>query len=147
MSRSRAVACPLCRGPGKPVQRKTPESLLVDAGKLGAGPFYFCPAPDCDLVYFDASGGEIYSKRDLEVRVGLKETSDPIPICYCFDFTRAMARAEIERTGTTTIPDRIKAGIAAKRCACDVKNPQGSCCLGNVNATVKSLLEAERNPA
>ena len=28
--------------------------------------------------------------------------------------------------------------VAADRCACEVKNPQGSCCLGNVAEATKS---------
>jgi hypothetical protein len=32
------------------------------------------------------------------------------------------------------IVDDIKAGIKAGQCACDLRNPQGTCCLGNVRA-------------
>ena len=131
--------CPVSNSNGKPVARKTPESLLRDPGRLGDGPFFFCRDPDCEVVYFSACGEEVYKKRDLAVRVGLKETEDPIPVCYCFEFTAAMLREEIEQAGETTIPQKIKEGIAAGRCACDVRNPQGSCCLGDVNAAVKTI--------
>jgi hypothetical protein len=30
--------------------------------------------------------------------------------------------------------------IRAGRCGCNVNNPQGSCCLGNIQAVVKELL-------
>ena len=30
----------------------------------------------------------------------------------------------------------VEAGIRAGKCACDIRNPQGSCCLGNVRAVV-----------
>ncbi len=135
--------CPVSGRKGTPVELRTPKSLLTDASRLGEGPFYFCPDPDCDVVYFDASGGEVYRKVDLNVRVGQKETEDPVPVCYCFDFTRAMLHEEIERTGETSIPHRIKDEIAAGNCACEVKNPQGSCCLGNVNVAVRAI-QAER---
>ena len=131
--------CPLSSAKGKKVDRITPASLLVDPSRLGDGPFFFCPDPDCEVVYFTASGDEIYRKADLTVRVGLKETEDPVPVCYCFEFTRAMLREEIERTGATTIPQKIQEEIAAGRCACEVKNPQGTCCLGNVNAAVRAI--------
>jgi len=101
--------------------------------------FQFCRSAECELVYFHPDG-ERLTKANLRVRVGLKETEDPLPICYCFGFTEAMARSEIESTGKCSIPERITAEMKAERCACEVRNPQGSCCLGNVSATIKSLL-------
>ncbi len=100
--------------------------------------FLFCRSAKCEVVYFHPDG-ERLTKTNLRVRVGLKETEDPVPICYCFGFTEAMAREEIESSGRCTIPERITAEIKAERCACEVRNPQGSCCLGNVSATIKSL--------
>ncbi|MEE8105526.1 MAG: (2Fe-2S)-binding protein [Planctomycetota bacterium] len=134
-----SALCPVSSAKGKTVDRMTPASLLVDPSRLGAGPFYFCPDPGCEVVYFAASGDETYRKADLKVRVGLKETEDPVPVCYCFDFTRANLREEVEQTGATTIPQQIKDGIAAGQCACEVKNPQGICCLGDVNAAVHAI--------
>ena len=34
---------------------------------------------------------------------------------------------------------RIREHIAAQRCACDIRNPRGACCLGDVMAAVKRL--------
>ena len=136
-----AGKCCACGALGRGVSIATlkhmvqPEFLsLVD--KPG---FCFCPTVGCDVVYFHPDGDRL-RKRDLRVRVGLKETEDPVPICYCFGFTQAMVRSEIERTGTCTIPERIAAEVKAGHCACEVRNPQGSCCLGNVNAVVKRML-------
>jgi len=45
--------------------------------------------------------------------------------------------------------DRITALVRAGRCECEVKNPQGSCCLGNLAAIAKSAtaaLAAEASP-
>lgn len=134
-----AGICPACAAPGRPVPRKTPANLLADPSGLGDGPFSFCPTPHCEIVYFDLAGLESYGSKDLVVPVGIKRTKDPIPLCYCFGFTRAMMRDELERTGRTSIPRRIRDGIAAGECACSVKNPQGSCCLGQVNAAVAAL--------
>lgn len=134
--------CPVSGARGVPVQRCTPEALLLDPSALGEGPFFFCPDPDCAVVYFDASGDEVYRKQDVSVRVGLKERDDPIPLCYCFGYTRADVRAEMRAAGRTTVPERIKAGIAAGECACEVKNPKGSCCLGDVNRAVREEMQA-----
>lgn len=100
--------------------------------------FQFCRSAECDVVYFHPDG-ERLAKADVRIRVGLKETEDPVPICYCFGFTEAMAREEIESSGKCTIPDRIASEMKAERCACEVRNPQGSCCLGNVTAAVERL--------
>lgn len=100
--------------------------------------FQFCCSAECEVVYFHPDG-ERLAKSDVRVRVGLKETAQPVPICYCFGFTEAMAREEINSSGRCTIPARITAEMKAERCACEVRNPQGSCCLGNVSATIKRL--------
>jgi len=132
-------SCPVSNTKGKAVENKTPAHLLLDASRLGDGPHFFCADPGCDVVYFSADGNEIHRKADLKVRVGLKETEDPVPVCYCFEFTRADLRAELERDGETRIPQQIKHEIAAGRCACDVKNPEGTCCLGNVMNAVRAI--------
>ena len=46
---------------------------------------------------------------------------------------------EIEAHGASKIPDRIKAEVKAGFCACEVKNPAGSCCLGDVNRVAMDL--------
>jgi len=55
-----------------------------------------------------------------------------------------MARAEIRATGQCTAPGRIAAEMKADRCACEIRNPQGSCCFANVTAAVKRELAAIR---
>jgi hypothetical protein len=76
----------------------------------------------------------------LLIRVGAKEESDPIPICYCFGFTRKDIEDEIAETGCSAVADRISAEVKAGRCACEVKNPSGKCCLGEVTRTGNNRL-------
>jgi hypothetical protein len=71
--------------------------------------------------------------------VGAKMTGDARPICYCFGFTEGDAREEIVHTGTSNIPATVSALIKARMCACEVRNPSGACCLGEVTRTVKRL--------
>ena len=101
--------------------------------------YRFCAAPDCDVVYFDNATGSRFRKADLLVRVGQKESKDPILLCYCFEFTIADLRKDIIARGETDIPERITEEIRAGHCACEVKNPQGSCCLVDVRDAVKWL--------
>jgi len=103
--------------------------------------YYFCDASDCELVYFALdTEAPRFRREDLVVRVGAKETADPIPICYCFGFTRQDIRDEIGRTGKSTVAERIKAEVEAGHCACEVKNPSGKCCLGDVTRAAKDGL-------
>jgi len=72
------------------------------------------------------------------VPVGLKEQANPnAPVCYCFGWTPQKIVGEIETTGKSTAIDRIKAQVKAGNCYCEVTNPQGACCLGNVAQAVK----------
>lgn len=134
--------CPECGQPGKPVETKTLKQMMQPwrlelVNKPG---FLFCRSADCNVVYFHPEG-DCLRKPDVRVRVGLKETQDPVPLCYCFGFTEAMAVEEIRDTGKCTIPQRITAEVKAGNCACEIRNPQGSCCLGNVTAAVKRAMK------
>jgi len=136
------MACPINGTRSKKVDMLTVKSLVR---RLPLGmpntQYYFCDAPDCELAYFalDADAPR-FLREDLAVRVGAKETADPIPICYCFGFTRKDIQREIAETGCSTIPNRIKTEVKAGNCACEVKNPSGKCCLGDVMRTVKDKL-------
>jgi hypothetical protein len=105
----------------------------------------FCRTPSCDILYYDLEG-RIARKQDARVRVGVKETQEPIPLCYCFGFGRADVEREIAQTGDCTIPERITAEIRAGRCACEIKNPSGACCLGEVRGAVAKALRRARSP-
>lgn len=49
---------------------------------------------------------------------------------------RRRIRSEISQSGTSSAISSIKTHIKAKRCGCEVNNPQGDCCLGNVRLVV-----------
>lgn len=133
------VLCPVCKKPGKPVEDITTHSLILESEleRLGSGEYLFCSTPDCPVVYFPQKVGSVFYKDDLKVRVTQKEIEDPIPICYCFHYTRQMVLDEMLQKGKTTIPDHIRAEVKAGNCSCEITNPQGSCCLGNVSRAVK----------
>jgi hypothetical protein len=131
-------ACPHCGRAGRPVSTLTLKHQ-VRADFLTAvddGVFLFCPTPECPVVYF-AVGGLTLTTSDVRRPVTQK---DPVhaPLCHCFGFTTAMVREEIEATGKSTVIERIAAEMKSDFCACEIRNPQGSCCLGNVKAAVKA---------
>jgi len=130
--------CPSCGLKGKPVATLTVKNLVADHTRVPSDRlFSLCWTTECEVVYF--FGKEVFRKSDLKVRVGFKEQQDPIPLCYCFGYDREDLRREIEAQGASKIPDRIKAEVKAGFCACEVKNPAGSCCLGDVNRVAMDL--------
>jgi hypothetical protein len=128
------AACPANGARSKQVDMLTVKSLVRQLPlEMPHTQYYFCETWDCNVVYFAFDPqAPIFRRGDLLVRVGAKEESDPIPVCYCFGFTRKDIEDEIAETGGSTAADRITAEVTAGRCACEVKNPSGKCCLGNV---------------
>jgi hypothetical protein len=68
-----------------------------------------------------------------------KEPAGERLLCYCFGETETAIRSEFLEHGRTDVIARIRAHITAQRCACDIRNPRGACCLGDVMAAVKRI--------
>ncbi|HET6890310.1 MAG TPA: hypothetical protein VFH31_04350 [Pyrinomonadaceae bacterium] len=135
------LVCVRCGGQGKPVSRKTVLSTIKPEFLEAAlnGTYTFCHTRECQVVYFEEQGTRVFTVDDLRIIVGVKASTDPIPLCYCFGFDERHLRAEIAQMGSTTVPERISRLIREGLCACDVRNPAGNCCLGEVNRTAKRL--------
>ncbi len=136
------ASCPVNGARSKQVDMLTVKSLVR---KLPLGmpntQYYFCDTSDCDVVYFASEvDAPMFRREDLMVRVGAKETADPIPVCYCFGFARHDIWEEIRDTGKSMVAERIAAEVEAGRCACEVKNPSGKCCLGDVTRAARDRL-------
>jgi hypothetical protein len=110
------------------------------------GRYLFCRNAECDIVYFAANGGASFSTADVRERVYQKRPSDPeVFICYCFRHRLGDLTSGSEARRHRILED-ITAGIHAGQCACDLRNPQGSCCLGNVNSVVRSIRRESSAP-
>ena|SRR5437867_5682886 len=133
--------CNQCGARGQKVGRETIEALLTPEAvkRLEAGAYFFDSSPDCEVVYFSNEHNSYFTKVDGRIRVGIKESEPPISICYCFGHTVESARAEIQATGRSTVAAEITKEIQAGHCACEVKNPSGRCCLGEVDKAVRKL--------
>lgn len=129
--------CSACKGPAYNAGADTVRALVQDTlvEKVPNEVFQYCPSADCDVVY--SSGTLRIHRSELRVRVGEKDPTPPVQVCYCFDWTVGDIETEVERTGTTSIPDRIKEKIRAGLCRCDTMNPKGVCCLGAVTRAVE----------
>lgn len=137
------ASCPHCKSKGAPIELQTVKALLLPEAlsRLNVTHHRFCPEATCDGVYFDEVGS-VFSRKDLRVPVWQKEPFGQRVICYCFGEGEARLRTEIGETGVSHVVERVRAHIAARRCACDIRNPKGSCCLGDLIAAVKRVEES-----
>ncbi len=135
-----ATQCSACGKIGKPVKKKTLEHLLKEdrVSLIRDTQYYFCQTPHCNVVYFSRNSDTFY-KTDLKVSVGLKETEEPIPVCYCFGYTKKMIVEDFFKNGRSTIQEEITKKVKQGICRCEVTNPQGTCCLGNVAQVLKMI--------
>ena len=131
---------------GRTVEAITVKALLRPAAleRLSRSDHRFCPTASCPIVYF--ADGEAFSAADVSAPVFQKETAGSRTVCYCFQITETDLRREIEATGESAASARVTAHVKAGRCACEIKNPQGSCCLGNILLTVTALTKIKRAP-
>ncbi len=136
--------CPGCHQKGKKVDFMTLKAMLnVSLLALRGLPYLFCRTADCPVVYFSADGLQYFTKDQIRVPVHQKKPEDDtVPVCYCFYHSPATIRAELLATGATTAIEEIEGGIQAGQCACEIRNPQGSCCLGNMRAVIKRIIQS-----
>lgn len=136
-----AIVCPSCKNKAKNVQLITIKSMMKPSvlGSINAMEnHYFCSTNDCHVVYFDTSYKE-YLLSDIKVAVHQKDDSLSTPVCYCFDWTKEKIKQYVENELSPNPLEHIRANIKENRCGCEINNPQGSCCLGNVTKYIKGL--------
>ncbi len=152
-----------CCCSGVQMTKETPQNSCNGCGKVGrivarqtvvhhvrseklaevkSEEYKFCPSENCQTVYYSTSG-EIFTVDDVRELVTSKSSGDNRPLCYCFGFTEGFARREIAQTGESSVPAQITRFIKEKLCSCEIRNPAGVCCLGEINRTVKRLCFVE----
>lgn len=115
--------CPKCATEGWKVQLLTVGAhVREELWDRVRGEFYFCPSPDCDVVYF---GSEVFGIADLKTRVGWKVKAEPKPVCYCNRVTEKALMDAVEKFGREKALEVTGAG---KGKWCVVTNPSGRCC-------------------
>jgi hypothetical protein len=135
-----AIACPVCGAQGKPVHGHTVKALLlVSLREVQDVEYLFCKTQTCPVVYFSSGGEQTFTVEQVLERVYQKEPeSGDVFICYCFRHTVEDLRKGSPESRKAIVDD-INMGINAGQCACDLRNPQGSCCLGNVRDLIKNV--------
>lgn len=132
------VLCPECKQKGKAVEIITLKALLIPSTLETIHPhvsYGFCQNYGCDVVYF--SDNQTFRKRDVKVPVFQKDDGINVPVCYCFGWTRQRIAHAVQQKEQPL--KHISEQVQANRCGCEINNPQGSCCLGNVTAYVRGF--------
>jgi hypothetical protein len=132
--------CPECSKTGKPVQGQTVKALIsISLRQVQDAKYLFCRTQTCSVVYFSTDAKQIFTVEQVREQVYQKEPgAEDVFVCYCFRHTVGELRAASPEDHTAIIED-INTGINTGQCACDLRNPQGSCCLGNMRGIIKLL--------
>lgn len=130
------LLCPKSNSAGRPVDWTTVAALT--SGRVPPQQdFRLCRDPECEVVYF-GSKEAVLAADDLNVVPGFKNGSAGL-VCYCFLHRTSDIERQLGESGTTDILESIKYEVQAGNCACEVRNPSGKCCLGEVQKTIQSL--------
>lgn len=132
----RSRPCPVNGFPGKPV-----DWLTVAALTSGPVPskqeYWLCRDAACPAVYF-SDGASVITAQELRTEPGFKNGTTGL-ICYCFLYRREDIAREIAARDTPTAFEIIQREVKAGHCACQVRNPSGGCCLGEVRQAVEEI--------
>ena len=136
--RVETAGCPRCAVVGREVGRETVAAMAapeLPAAVLTHPAFRFCETPTCQIVYY--ANDAVVERAMVRVPVHLKDPDLDVPLCYCFGHTRGSIAKEIATKGSSSASATIAREIKAGHCACELKNPTGRCCLGDVRAHEK----------
>jgi len=132
--------CPRCGHEGRRVSAMTLESLLCAEARLrfkSVDGFWFCATAACDVAYFHSATGDRVGCAEVRVPIFQKRTEPERLVCYCFQHTVAAIQQEVRESGTSRIAADIKAKCTQGLDDCGRTNPQGACCLGNVQRVIR----------
>ena len=141
--------CPHCGQKGRSVAAATIESLVTPAARLRLlllDGFQFCATPKCDVAYFHPATGETIICAEVRVPIFQKCAEPERLVCYCFQHTVAAIQREVRAAGTSHIATDIKTKCAQGLDDCAHINPQGSCCLGNVQRVIREATGDNQPP-
>ena len=93
--------CPSCGCTGQPVNALTLRALLRSelVEQFQDVTYRYCATTTCPVVYYAPGGPQSFLCDDLTVRVGVKVSGPPHPICYCFGHTFESLQEDVARAG------------------------------------------------
>ena len=139
---SLANGCPQCGvHSNRSAQAVTQNALLkgIEQGLVTLPEYRICLSQACPVVYLDPESGAVFTKNQVSVRVGFKETDAPRPLCYCFDHSWESLQKERRATGQSTTIASIRESIQSAGRRCEEANPVGICCLADVAKALEQI--------
>ncbi len=132
--------CPNCGKEGKAVPLITIRAQVRRDhhrySQLTTG--YYCTSAEDDLVYYFADSDTTIWKTDLVEPGPVKGKGDDTMICFCFRHRRQEILDDYRKNGKSVIEIQIRKKVKAGACSCEVSNPAGKCCLGNVRSVYQN---------
>ncbi len=144
VSTSPRPACPSCGAVGRGVEDLTVKAQATVEGRWrftpGAG-WRHCPTVGCEVVWFptDPADAPVLTRDFAAGPLGQKEPGPDALVCHCFGVHERDLAVALDEGREDAVTARIREGTRTGRCACEVLNPQGSCCLGNVAKAIQRL--------
>ncbi len=146
---NREAACPRCGQKSRSVSPATIGSLVTPAARArlrSLAGFQFCATPKCDVTYFHPANGETVMAAEVSVPIFQKGTGQERLVCYCFGYTVEEIQREFRTTGISQIATDIKTKCTQGLDDCAHTNPQGSCCLGNIQRVIREAAGDNQSP-
>lgn len=136
--------CPMCGNVGFKVMKVTVSNHVnsVYWKHLTDKWYFFCPTPECEMVYYNNKMQVYFSKIEVKTVVFHKEKDQTRPVCYCLSVTEDVIREEIFEKGCCdTFEDIQKYTKAGTGRWCPITNPSGRCCKEYLEPLVENLLK------
>jgi len=135
------ASCPVCKEEGIVVEKITVANHVKEScWPLGEEVFHFCDNPDCEVIYFTASGNRVIKKTGVKTRVTFKVKDSPRPLCYCKQVTEEDVIDAIRNGAKTFEEVKLVTGIGGGG-QCKVTNPSGRCCSRNYRPFIERELK------
>lgn len=127
--------CPSCRQKGSKVENDTMIHHVKDISKMGDGGYSYCSNPQCEVVYF--RNEEIFTTRMINKEIGFKySASEMAAVCFCYNYPKSELYDD-------TLIDKINIRIDNYGNRCDIRSPDGKCCIKEIKKMQKEKKEEE----
>ena len=127
--------CPACGKKGRKVNNETMIHHVKDISKMGDGGYSFCGNRQCNTVYF--RGEETFTTHMVNKEIGLKDASSPQgAVCYCYNYPKSELYDD-------SLIDKINIRIDNYGSRCDLRNPNGRCCIKEIKKAQQEKKEEE----
>lgn len=142
-TKSTEIKCPSCDQKGKQVDLTTIRSMtrrnFPHYGELTQG--LLCLNPDDLTVYYFSNLDFTVYQDDVVTDIGFKTNAITKTVCYCFRHTKHDIIDDYLKHGKSKIENDVRQKVKDKQCTCEVSNPKGKCCLGDIRTVIKGVEE------